>query len=94
MNDKQAYEKKLQARYDEWSAEIDKLKAKADSAEADLQLKYQQKIGELTAMQEAAGDKLDELKNSSSDAWQDLKSGADAAWRSVDNAMRSAGSRF
>ena len=34
MSMKEAYEQKLQAQLDEWSAEIDKLKAKADGAEA------------------------------------------------------------
>lgn len=45
-------------------------------------------------MQEAAKEKLDELKNSGNDTWHDLKSGADDAWRSVDRAMRPASSLF
>ena len=40
MNMKEAYEKKLEAQMEEWSLEIDKLKAKADKAEADSQLEY------------------------------------------------------
>jgi hypothetical protein len=35
MSMKEAYEQKLQAQLDEWGAEIDKLKAKSDNAEAD-----------------------------------------------------------
>ena len=45
---------KLQAQLDEWSAEIDKLKAKADKAEADAQLEYYKEIEELRSMQETA----------------------------------------
>ena len=47
MGMKEAYEKKLQAQLDEWGAEIDKLKAKADKAEADAQLDYYKEIEEL-----------------------------------------------
>ena len=94
MSEKQAYEKKVRAQYDEWSAEIDKLKAKANSVEADMQLEYEEKIKELRVLQDAAEEKLEELKNSSDDAWEDVKSGLDAAWDSLGNALRSARSRF
>ncbi|QSR34526.1 coiled coil domain-containing protein [Marinobacterium iners] len=91
---KEAYEKKLQAQLDEWSAEIDRLKAKADSQEADAQLKYYKEIEELRSLQAAANDKLVELKDSSDDAWEDLKAGVDSARDSLGHALRSAASRF
>ena len=94
MSMKEAYEKKLQANLDEWSAEIDKLKAKADSATADAQLRYYKQIEELRLMQEAAGKKLDELKAASDDAWEDLKAGVDSAWDSLSSSIKSAASRF
>lgn len=91
---KEAYEKKLQAQLDEWSADIDKLKAKADSAEADVQLEYYKQIEELRSMQETAVDKLIELKDASDDAWEDLKAGIESAWDSLGNVLKSAASRF
>jgi archaellum component FlaC len=91
---KEAYEKKLQARLDELSAEIDKLKAKADNAEAQTQLKLYKQVEELRIMQEAARTKLTELKNSGDDAWEDLKAGMDNAWNSLEDAVKSAVSRF
>ena len=94
MSMKEAYQKKLQAQLDEWSAEIDKLKAKADSAEGDAQLEYYKKIEELRSIQEAANNKLTELKHASDDAWEDLKAGLDSAWDSLGNALKSAASRF
>ena len=94
MSMKEAYEKKLQGQLDEWKAEIDKLKTKADIAEADAQLKYYKQIEELRAMQEAAGQKLDELKQAGDDAWEDLKAGMDSAWDSLSSAVKSATSRF
>lgn len=94
MRMKEAYEKKLQAQLDEWGAEIDKLKAKADAAEADAKLEYYKEIEELQSMQEAASKKLDELKASGGDAWEDLKAGIDNAWDSLSKSVKSAVSRF
>ncbi len=94
MSMKDAYEKKLQAKLDEWSADIDKLKAKADSAEADAQLEYYKEIEELRTMQETASKKLDELRDASDDAWEDLKAGIDSAWDSLSRSIKSAASRF
>ena len=39
---------------DEWKAEIDKIKAKADKAEADAQIGYNKQIEDLRLKQEAA----------------------------------------
>lgn len=94
MSMKEAYEQKLQAQLDEWSAEIDKLKARADSADADAQLEYYKKIEELRSMQETAANKLTELKDAGENSWEDLKAGIDSAWDSLGNALKSAASRF
>lgn len=94
MSKKEAYEKKLKSQLDEWSADIDKLKAKADSAEGDAQLEYYKQIEELRSMQDDAGKKLDELKEAGDGAWEDLKAGLDSAWDSLSNSVKSAKSRF
>ncbi|WP_339642977.1 coiled coil domain-containing protein [uncultured Porticoccus sp.] len=94
MSMKDAYEKKLQAQLDEWGIEIDKLKAKADKAEAEAQLEYYRQVEELRSMQEESNKKLAELKAASDDAWQDLKAGIDSSWDSLSHAVKSAASRF
>lgn len=94
MSMKEAYEKKLQAKLDEWNADIHKLKAKADAAEADAQLKYYKQIEELRTMQDAARKKLEELKDAGDDAWEDLKAGIDSAWDALHTSVKSAISRF
>lgn len=94
MSMKEAYEKKLQSQLDEWDAEIDKLKAKAVSAEADAQLEYYKQIEELRSMKDAASEKLGELKEAGDDAWEDLKAGIDSAWDSLGSSIKSAVSRF
>ncbi len=94
MSMKEAYEKKLQAQLDEWSLEIDKLKAKADKADAEAQLEYYKQIEKLRSMQEESNQKLAELKAAGDDAWEDLKAGTDSAWDSLGHALKSAVSRF
>ena len=40
MINKEAYIQKLHAKIDEWNADIDTLKAKADQVEADAKIEY------------------------------------------------------
>jgi multidrug resistance efflux pump len=94
MSIKHEYQKKLQAQLNEWSAEIDKLRAKADKAEADVKLDYQKQIANLKSLKNEADKKMAELNNASDEAWQDLKAGTDKAWNSLGKALHSATSRF
>ncbi|PTQ91512.1 hypothetical protein C8R30_13118 [Nitrosomonas nitrosa] len=94
MSNKDAYVKKLEAQLDEWNAEIDLLKAKADKASADAQIEYAKEIDELRSMRDAASSKLSEIKNAADDAWEDLKEGTESAWNSLSQAVKSATSKF
>lgn len=94
MSMKKEYEKKLQAQLDEWSAEIDKLKAQAEGEKADKKIEYYEQIDKLKSMKASANEKLTELQNASDEAWEDLKSGIDNAWNSLGDAVNSAKSRF
>lgn len=94
MDEKSAYRQKLEARFDQWRAEIDKLQAKATEAGADARLEYQEEIEKLRDQQEDARAKLDELDNASDEAWEDLKSGIENAWDDLGEAVKSARERF
>ncbi len=94
MSMKEAYKKKLEAQFDEWKVEIDKLKAKANKAEADAQIKYHKQIENIRTKQEAVQEKLVELKDSGDEAWEDLKAGLDNAMKNLGDAIKTANSRF
>ena len=94
MSRKDAYEKKLEAQLKEWKTDIDKMKAKADKADAEAKLEYYKQIEDLRTQQEAAQKKLTELKAAGESAWEDLKSGIDLAWTSLGESIKSARSRF
>ncbi|MFC3285976.1 coiled coil domain-containing protein [Litchfieldella rifensis] len=94
MRNREAYEQKLQAKLDEWQAEVDKLKARAQGAQADARIEYQEEIDRLESYRDEARQKLAELREASDDAWEDLKDGAERAWDSASEAFKSARSRF
>lgn len=94
MKNKEAYIQKLHAKIDEWNADIDKLKAKADQVEADAKIEYQKQIETLKTKSNEIERKVTEISRSSEDAWQDLKAGIDLAREAMNQAIRSATSRF
>ena len=94
MSTKQAYEEKLQAKLDEWQADIKKLKAKADQAKADAKLEYYEEIENLERKREELRQKLSDLKKSGGDAWSDVKAGIESAWSSLEGAFSKAFDRF
>ncbi len=94
MSQRDAYIEKLHAKIDEWNADIDKLMAKANQLEADSRMEYKRQAGILKRKREEIERKLNEIKVSGGGAWEDLKSGMDLAWESMNEAVKSALSRF
>lgn len=86
--------RKMHARLDQWNADIDALKAKADSAEADARAEYHKQLETLRTRRDDARSKLHELEAAGENAWEDLKAGVEMAWDAVSEAVRSATSRF
>jgi len=95
MKDKRkAYEEKLDAQLEEWSAQIALLRTRADKAKAEMKIEYYKTIEALQRRQDEARAKLDELKTAGDEAWEDLKTGAEKAWDEVKAAFHSAASKF
>lgn len=94
MSQRDEYIEKAKARLDQWNAEIDKLKAKADEAEADAKVRYQQQLQELRRHRDEAEKRIKDLQQAGDDAWMDLKTGFDKAWDSIGDAFERARARF
>jgi chromosome segregation ATPase len=94
MSEREQYIEKVKAQLDQWNAEIEKLQAKADEAEADAKIEYEKQINELRAQRDKGEAKVKELQEASNGAWADMKAGFDRAWDSVSNAFENAKSRF
>lgn len=94
MNDKELYMRKLQARIDEWKADVDKFKAKASGASADVQLDMNQQVRVLERRIEDGKARLSELAEAGEDAWESIKDGIESAWDSLKSAATDATARF
>jgi phage tail tape-measure protein len=91
MSKKTEYEKKLQTQLDEFSTEIDKLKARAEKAEEPW---YKQQVEMLQEKHKQAKEKLGALRDAGDDAWEDMKEGIANSWDAVGKAVKSAAKRF
>ena len=91
MNKKEAYAQELQTQLDEFSAEIDRLKARADKAEEPW---HRQQVEMLQEKHRQAKAKLGELREAGDDAWDDVKEGITNALDAVGKAVKSAAKRF
>lgn len=94
MENKKAYQERMEAELREWQAKIDVLKAKADKAQADQKLEYEEEIEALREKQEQVRERLEELQDAGEDAWQEVKAGLDAAWEDMRSATDRALDRF
>lgn len=94
MNKRDAYVEKMKAQLDEWNAEMDKLVARANAAEADMKLKYNEQIEALRKQREEANQRLRELQSASEAAWESLRAGMETAWEDMSKAVKDAASRF
>ena len=94
MVDRDAFVQTMKAKLDEWNAEIDRLSAKADAAQADTKLEYNKQVEALKKQREDALQRLNELQSASEGAWEEMRAGVDASWDKMTDALKSAASRF
>jgi len=94
MSKRDAFIQKLHAKIDEWNADIDKLAAKTQQAEADARIEYQEQIDALKHQRQEVENQLADLKQSGEGAWEDLRAGLDLAFESMNEAVKSAMSQF
>jgi predicted nucleic acid-binding Zn-ribbon protein len=94
VNEKDLYQRKMQAQIDEWKAELSKLRAQSSGASADAQMELNQQIKELEGKVEEGEKKLTELSEASEEAWVSIKDGFDSAWESLKSGVKEAASKF
>jgi len=94
MSKKELYKQKMQAQLAEWEADIEKFKAKASGASANVQLELNKEINLLKVKIAQGKTKLAELADASEDAWESIKEGVDSAMDSLKAAVSDAKSKF
>jgi predicted nuclease with TOPRIM domain len=86
MGLKEAYQEKLEAQLKEWSAKAKELQAKAETAKAEVKVELQKHLEGLRAKQEAAQEKLKEIKETGAHAWEKAKPGVEKAMSDLNSA--------
>jgi hypothetical protein len=94
MSKKDAYEDKLRAQMELWNAEIARLKAKADMATAEAQIRNEKLLDDLAARQKEAQAQFRALQDAGEGAWADVMDGMEKAWQSLEASLKTAQSRF
>jgi len=90
----QIYRDKVQAELNKLNAQVVKMKATADEAEADAKIQYNSLIEELQTRQVAVQERLEELQTASQDAWEDIRIGVETAWLDLQQSFQNAVAKF
>ena len=74
--------------------EIERLKAKAQVANAEAKETYEQELQNIRAQKDKIEERLKLMQNASDQARKDMQGGIEAAWSNLQTAMKSASNRF
>jgi hypothetical protein len=91
---KQAFQHKLESELGEWDAKLERLRARAKNAKAEIRAEFELQLEALAASKAVAQEKLRELGRHGEWAWEDLKDGAEKAWADLREALERAASRL
>lgn len=94
MKTKDEYINSLAAELKDWSAQIDLLTARTESAAAHVRAQYIEELNALHAKQKKAAEKMEELQESGGDAWETVKVTADKVWDDLRIGLAAATSKF
>lgn len=80
---KEAFQKRMQAELDELQPKIEELKRQAEAASDQVRIEARRQIRELEKERDQASRKLKELQAAGEDAWGELKTGMNAALKEL-----------
>ena len=91
---KEDFETRLKASLAEMDEEMDRLHEKGRALKDEAKTRWTEKMADLEAKQQAARDKLGEVRKSTGEAWEHLEKGAQSAWDDVRKAFQDAAKEF
>lgn len=94
MSDKKLYEQKIQAEFDTCKAQVDKFKAEASSASADVKIEMHKQIKQLEDKMSEGKTKLAELVAASEDKFESMRKGVESIWQSTKSTLHHASKHF
>lgn len=87
MTARAAYEEKIQAQFEEFTAEIEKLKEKAHAAKKQAEVDYADQIRDLETLRKDLEKQLETLRASGDEAWGEVQIGIDKATGELKRAL-------
>ena len=94
MEEKKTYLKKMAEQLEQLDVKVADLKIKAAKAGEDVKAEIDKRLAELTAKQQEARQKLQELKDAGAEKWESLKAKAEKARGEVEEALTKIVSKF
>lgn len=94
MDNRRLYEQKARAQLNEWKAELDRLRAKASGASAEVQLELNRQIQALEKQIGEGAARLNKLATAGDEAWDSVREGCESAWQSLRDGFTKAASKF
>jgi polyhydroxyalkanoate synthesis regulator phasin len=94
MEQKEAFQKKMESEIRDLSKQIDQFKEKAVAAQGETLTALQTKLAELKDKQKAAEQKLEEFKSSTAKAWEQTRTNLQAAVDDLKKAYEGVGKLF
>jgi hypothetical protein len=91
---KEDFERRLKSGLADMDAEIAKLREKGLALKDEAKTRWNERMADLKAKQEAARKTLDELGTSTGEAWGHLEKGAQSAWDDLQKAFKEASKEF
>lgn len=88
------YQAQVEAKLEEWSVEIDKLKRQAEQSSAEAPLEFYQQLDILSARQQDAQSLLQQLTQASGERWEELKQELDEALTALGQSFEQASSNL
>ncbi len=90
MEDRKAYERKRKAQLEEWQAEVDRLKAKARKASADVQIRLKRRLEDLERKLDEGRGKLSSLGETGQEKWAAARDRIDTSLQALQVGVREA----
>lgn len=80
LENRKAYETKMDAQLAQWKADIDVLKAKTRRTGVDVMVNYDKAIDAMQGKHDEASKLLRELEAATDEAWENVKAGTEKVW--------------
>lgn len=91
---KEEIQAEMRRKLDDYKQKIEQLRAETETLSAEAKAEVKRRLEELRTKQQAAEQKLSQLKSSSGKAWNDIKQGLDRAVDDLEQAYKNARSQF